>query len=204
MLEYHLKGRGIYDARVLRAMGRVPREKFLPENLRDEAYADCPLPIGAGQTISQPYIVALMTQLADLTPESSVLECGTGQGYQAAVLAEICARVHTIEIIPELAQKAAANLTACGYTHVDVKCGDAFEGWPEQGPFDAILITSAPRQAPPPLLDQLKAGGRLVVPLGAAGAVQQLTVIRRNDDDTFSHQPIIPVRFVPFTRKDQP
>ncbi len=199
MIEVDLKGRGIRDPIVLRAMERVRREAFVPEESRRSAYNDHPLPIGQGQTISQPYIVALMTELAAVDEESAVFEVGTGSGYQAAVLAEIVRQVYTVEIVPELAESAAARLAELGYSNVTVRAGDGYVGWPEHAPFDAILVTAAPERVPPPLIEQLKVGGRLVIPVGPVHAVQHLKVIVRNADGTTAERNTIPVRFVPMT-----
>jgi protein-L-isoaspartate(D-aspartate) O-methyltransferase len=158
--------RDITNARVLAAMGKVPRHEFVPEHLRAQAYEDGPLPIGHGQTISQPYIVAFMTERLEVKPNERVLEIGTGSGYQAAVLSELGAQVYTIEIIEDLANRAAADLQRLGYTNVHVRAGDGFRGWPEAAPFDAIIVTCAPEKVPRPLIDQLKDGGRMILPLG--------------------------------------
>ncbi|HBA84573.1 MAG TPA: protein-L-isoaspartate O-methyltransferase [Verrucomicrobia bacterium] len=199
MLEVDLKARGIRNPEVLGAMRAVPREAFVPAALYDEAYADHPLPIGKGQTISQPYMVALMTELADARASSKVLEVGSGCGYQAAVLAEICRMVYTVEILPELAEQARENLKALGYRNVKVRTGDGAKGWPEQAPFDAVLVAAAPVTVPLALVDQLKLGGRLVIPVGAAMSSQYLMLIRKHEDGTVSEEKIIPVRFVPLT-----
>ncbi len=199
MMERDIEGRGIRDPRVLRAMQTVPRHDFVPESQREQAYADRPLPIEHGQTISQPYIVALMTELARVGPDSVVLEVGTGSGYQAAVLAEIVREVYSIEIIPELAESAGARLRRLGYGRVQVKAGDGYLGWPEHAPFDAILVTAAPEKIPEPLIEQLKPGGRLVIPVGPVHAVQDLKVIQKNTNGSMAEESVIPVRFVPMT-----
>ena len=199
MITHDLQGRGLCDPAVLDAMRTVPRQEFVPPNMADQAYGDHPLPIGAGQTISQPYIVALMTELARLTPDSVVLEIGTGSGYQAAVLAEIVRHVYTIEIIERLADTARDRLQRLGYTNITVKAGDGYVGWEEHAPFDAILVTAAPEQVPQPLLDQLKTGGRLVIPIGAVDAAQSLTVFEKKADGKIIPHDILPVRFVPLT-----
>ena len=199
MITHDLQGRGIRDPAVLDAMRTVPRQEFVPQDLVGQAYGDHPLPIGAGQTISQPYIVALMTELARPTPESVVLEIGTGSGYQAAVLAEIVRHVYTIEIIERLADTARDRLQRLGYTNITVKAGDGYVGWEEHAPFDAILVTAAPEQVPQPLLDQLKTGGRLVIPIGAVDAGQSLTVFEKKADGKIIPHDILPVRFVPLT-----
>lgn len=197
MVDATIRRRGVKDPEVLRAMETVPRHRFvLPEYL-SQAYADHPLPIGFGQTISQPYIVALMTELLGLEPGDKVLEIGTGSGYQAAVLAEILDEVYTIEIIPELAQRAEATLRAVGYNNVHVRQGDGYYGWPEEAPFDAIIVTAAPDHVPQPLVQQLKEdGGRLVVPVGPPGGFQILWQITRHGDQLDAVN-IADVRFVP-------
>ncbi len=179
MLERDLKGRDIKDAKILEVMGRIPRELFVDPSQRGKAYADHPLPIGEGQTISQPYIVALMTQILQLKPGERVLEIGTGSGYQAAVLAELTDQVYSIEIRENLAKGAARRLKELGYDKVRVKYGDGYFGWEEAAPFDAIIITAAANHIPPPLIKQLKEGGRLVVPLGSTTYFQTLTLITK-------------------------
>ncbi|MEK7220727.1 MAG: protein-L-isoaspartate(D-aspartate) O-methyltransferase, partial [candidate division NC10 bacterium] len=174
MVEHQLKTRDITDARVLWAMGRVPRHRFVRPTLAGEAYADRPLPIDEGQTISQPYIVALMTQLLELRGPERVLEVGTGSGYQAAVLAELVKQVYTIEILPGLAGSARARLKVLGYTNVEVRAGDGYQGWPDQAPFDAIIVTAGATHIPHPLVTQLKEGGRLVIPVDMASGYQEL------------------------------
>jgi protein-L-isoaspartate(D-aspartate) O-methyltransferase len=188
------------DAGVLEAMRRVPRHDFVPANLRELAYDDRPLPIGYGQTYFQPYIVALMTDLLRLPPRGRALEIGTGSGYQAAVLAELGHQVYTIEIVPALAEQAAKRLSDLGYTTVHVRRGDGYYGWPEAAPFDAIVVTAAATQIPPPLLEQLKPGGRMVIPVGAAFLVQQLMLIEKHADGTIRTEALLPVAFVAFTR----
>ena len=197
MLINHLMGRDITDLAVLRAMGRVPRQEFVrPEDV-DLAYADHPLPIGYNQTISQPYIVALMTQLARPRPDSKALDVGTGSGYQAAVLAEICKEVYSIEIVQPLAESAAKRLADLGYTNITVRHGDGYRGWPEHAPFDVIIVAAAPDHIPQPLVDQLAPGGRLVLPVGRF--FQQLMVVEKLADGTVREIPSIPVSFVPMT-----
>ncbi|MEW6658199.1 MAG: protein-L-isoaspartate(D-aspartate) O-methyltransferase [Thermodesulfobacteriota bacterium] len=196
MVARQLQGRGISDPRVLAAMGRVPRHLFVPERLVPLAYGDHPLPIGSGQTISQPYIVALMSEWAKLKPGDKVLEVGTGSGYQAAVLAELTDKVWSIDIRPELAAKAAATLKTLGYPQVRVKSGDGYLGWPEEAPFDAILVTAAATRVPPALTQQLKEGGRLVIPLGPAGGLQILTRYRQTQGK-LKEETRLPVSFVP-------
>jgi protein-L-isoaspartate(D-aspartate) O-methyltransferase len=202
MVEEQLAGRDITDRRVLEAMGKVPRHLFVPPAVRSQAYADYPLPIGEGQTISQPYIVALMTQSLGLKGAEKVLEVGTGSGYQAAVLAELAARVFTIEINPVLAERAAHTLEELGYRNVRVKSGDGFFGWPEEAPFDAIIVTAAPEKVPPALFEQLKEGGRLIIPLGRANYLQVLTLITKKKGKPLSRD-VLDVRFVPMTGEIQ-
>lgn len=199
MVEQQLRARGIDDARVLRVMRAVPRHMFVSERFRDQAYEDTPLPIEAGQTISQPYIVGLMTQLAQVAPGHKVLEIGTGSGYQAAVLAALGARVFSIEIVEELAKSADARLRALGH-QVSVRHGDGYAGWPSEAPFDAIVVTAAPPAVPEPLRQQLALGGRLVVPVGEG--YQELRVITRKEDG-YHEQNVLPVRFVPMTGEAQ-
>ena len=187
---------------VIAAIGKVPRHEFVPVSFRDGAYLNRPLPIGDGQTISQPYIVALMTELADLRPDSVVLEIGTGSGYQAAVLAEIAREVYTIEIIETLGERAAATLQRLGYDNVHVRVGDGYQGWPDAAPFDAIIVTAAPDEVPEPLIAQLRAGGRLVIPVGPEGAVQSLRVLTKDAAGNVTSTDVLPVRFVPFTRDE--
>jgi protein-L-isoaspartate(D-aspartate) O-methyltransferase len=189
------------DPHVLDAMRRVPRHAFVPADAQHLAYADRPLPIGYGQTISQPYVVALMTDLLLLAPGSKALEIGTGSGYQAAVLAELGHQVYTVEIVPPLAEQAAAQLTAARYSGVQVRQGDGYFGWPEAAPFDGIVVTAAAPQIPPPLLEQLKPDGRMVIPIGTAFLVQQLMLIEKLADGTIRTEALLPVAFVPFTRQ---
>ena len=196
MVETQIRARGIKDERILNAMLRVDRHEFVPEEVRHLAYADRPLPIGEGQTISQPYIVGLMTDLLELTKGDKVLEVGTGSGYQAAILAELVDHVYTIEIINSLAQSAEKILKRLGYTNIDVKIGDGYMGWKEFAPFDAIIVTAAPPHIPQPLVDQLKEGGRLVIPIG--DYYQELKKITKVRGEINS-QDIIPVVFVPMT-----
>lgn len=196
MVATQLRDRGIEDARVLAAMEKVPRHEFVPLEMRSEAYNDRPLPIGHGQTISQPYIVALMTELLGINAQSRVLEIGTGSGYQAAVLAELVSEVYTIELIPELARQAAETLARLGYKNVHGKAADGYLGWPEAAPFDAIIVTCAPDNVPPKLVEQLREGGRLVVPVGEAGTTQQLVVLEKINGE-IRQKSVAPVRFVP-------
>lgn len=205
MVREQLASRDITDERVLRAMRAVPRHEFVPEDQRGDAYADHPLPIGHGQTISQPYIVALMTQLAEIEPGDEVLEVGTGSGYQAAVLAEMGAEVYSMEIVEPLARRAERDLARLGYDRVHVRAGDGYRGWPDRAPFDAVIVTAAPPRIPEPLKSQLKVGGKLVVPVGDDG-MQELVVLTRTEDG-FERRNVIPVRFVPMTgevRGDRP
>ncbi|MBI5686177.1 MAG: protein-L-isoaspartate(D-aspartate) O-methyltransferase [Verrucomicrobia bacterium] len=202
MVAEQIAGRDVTDAAVLRAMRTVPRHLFVPEAARREAYGDYPLPIGQGQTISQPYIVAYMTQLLRLKPGAKTLEVGTGSGYQAAVLAEVTqTNVYSIEIVAPLAKTAAERLKRLGYEWVVVKCGDGYLGWPEHAPFDAIIVTAGAEHVPPPLVEQLKRGGRMVIPVGGAWAVQSLVVVEKLPDGTVKKREDIPVRFVPLTGK---
>ncbi len=187
--------------RVMSVMEQVPRHEFVPQRYRRDAYDNRPLPIGAGQTISQPYIVALMTDLADVGADSVVLEVGTGSGYQAAVLAALARHVYTIEIIDSLAQSAAATLARLEVDNVTVKAGDGYAGWPEHAPFDAILVTAAPDTVPAPLLEQLAPGGRLVIPVGPAGRTQMLKILTKQEDGSVESRDVVPVVFVPFTRE---
>ena len=193
-------GLGEFSAQVLDAMNKVPRHLFVPESVRPYAYEDRPLPLGEGQTISQPFIVALMTELLQVDGASRVLEIGTGSGYQAAVLSEITDQVFSIEIIKELGEQAGETLKQLHYDNVQVRIGDGFEGWPIHAPFDAIMVTAAGIDIPPPLLDQLKPGGRLVLPLGPRDGYQVLKVIQKSRDNEISEIDIMGVRFVPLTR----
>jgi protein-L-isoaspartate(D-aspartate) O-methyltransferase len=190
-------GRDITNALVLAAMRKVPRHEFVPEKLRSEAYQDRPLPIGHDQTISQPFIVGFMTAQLELKPADKVLEIGTGSGYQAAVLAELAAQVYTIEIIDDLAKRAAATLKRLGYTNVFVRAGDGYKGWPEAVPFDAIIVTCAPDSVPPRLIEQLKDGGRMIIPIGS-GWDQELVLLRK-EGGKMEQRAVLPVRFVPMT-----
>lgn len=191
-------GRAGIDARVLAAMRKVPRHAFVPERQRHAAYRNRPLSIGAGQTISQPFIVALMTDLLAIGPDDKVLEIGTGSGYQAAVLGELAKDVYSIEIVEPLGKEAAAALARLGYANVHTRIGDGYKGWPEHAPFDSIIVTAAPDHVPPALIEQLKPGGRLVIPVGKL--VQELVIITKNEDGTTTRQEIVPVQFVPLTR----
>jgi protein-L-isoaspartate(D-aspartate) O-methyltransferase len=197
-----IRSYGLQDAQVLAAMAAVARHEFVPKARRRRAYADTPLPIGYGQTISQPYIVAEMTRLLQLTPDSKVLEVGTGSGYQAAVLAYFTPQVYTIEIIEPLAEAAAARLDRLGYTTINVRHGDGYYGWPEQSPFDGIVVTAAAGEIPPPLVKQLKAGGRMVIPVGSVFATQSLMLVEKDETGQVRTTSLMAVRFVPLTRTD--
>jgi protein-L-isoaspartate(D-aspartate) O-methyltransferase len=197
MVETQIVARGVRDARVLAAMKQVPRHLFVDAKDRAQAYEDHPLPIAGNQTISQPYIVALMTELADLTPGEKVLEIGTGSGYQSAVLSRLAKEVYSIEIVPELARESAKRLQELGYGNITVKEGDGYRGWPEHAPFDAILVTAAPDRIPQPLLDQLAPGGRMVIPVGSF--FQELKVLSKDKNGKITEKDILPVRFVPMT-----
>jgi protein-L-isoaspartate(D-aspartate) O-methyltransferase len=198
MVQRQIRARGITDRAVLEAMGRVPRHRFVPGSVAPRAYADSPLPIGHGQTISQPYIVAYMTQAAKVSKKDKVLEIGTGSGYQAAVLAELARQVYSIEIVPELAEGARRTLAGLGYGNVRVKAGNGYLGWPEHAPFDAILVTAAPEEVPPALVEQLAVGGRMVVPVGAGD--QDMLILTKTQGGLVTRK-TIPVRFVPMTGK---
>jgi protein-L-isoaspartate(D-aspartate) O-methyltransferase len=202
MVEQQIATRRIKDASVLAAMRKVPRHEFVPDKMKQYAYIDSPLPIGNKQTISQPYIVALMTSTLVLSGTEKILEIGTGSGYQAAVLAEIVPEVYTIEIVEELGKRAQKDLKRLKYDNVFVKIGDGYQGWPEHAPFDAIIITAAPERIPGPLLDQLAVGGRLVVPLGNQDTYQMLTRITRTKH-SYEEESITYVRFVPMTGESE-
>ena len=196
MVSQQIEARGVKDPRVLASMRSVPRHLFVSENYRDAAYHDSPLPIGDSQTISQPYIVALMSELLEVGEGSKVLEIGTGSGYQAAVLAAMGVEVRSIEIRPRLCESAARNLAELDYSSVEVRCGDGYGGWPEEAPFDGIIVTAAPDRVPDPLLEQLAEGARMVIPVG--DFYQELKVITRTPHG-FDERSVIPVRFVPMT-----
>jgi protein-L-isoaspartate(D-aspartate) O-methyltransferase len=198
MVEQQLKARGIRDPRVLEAMLTVPRDQFVPERQRPQAYADTPLPIGHDQTISQPYIVAFMTEALDVQPGDSVLEIGTGSGYQAAVLGTLARTVYTIEIVAPLAERARETLRRLGYRNVEVRTGNGYLGWPEHAPFDRIMVTAAPDEVPPALIKQLKVGGLMAIPVGTTS--QELRILRRTETGTETLK-TLPVRFVPMTGK---
>jgi protein-L-isoaspartate(D-aspartate) O-methyltransferase len=192
-------GRAVLDGRVLDALGRVPRHEFVPADYRSHAYETRPLPIGYGQTISQPYIVAIMTDLLELEADDAVLEIGTGSGYQAAVLAEVVDRVHSIEIIPELGEQVRQRLDRLGYDNVVTRVGDGYFGWLEHAPFDAIIVTAAGSHVPPPLIEQLKPGGRMVIPVGSPFSVQQLLLLTKTEGGEIQSRQVLPVAFVPLT-----
>jgi protein-L-isoaspartate(D-aspartate) O-methyltransferase len=194
-------GRPAIAPEVLRIIGEVTRHDFVPGGLRQDAYADRPLPIGFGQTISQPFIVALMTDLLAVGPDAIVLEVGTGSGYQAAVLARLVRQVHSIEIIPELASSAADRLKRLGYANVAARQGDGYYGWEDAAPFDAIIVTAAASHVPPPLVQQLKPGGRMVIPVGAPFALQHLVLVERDADGRARTRQLLPVQFVPLTER---
>jgi len=196
MVEEQLKPRGIHDERVLAAMAKVPREAFVPENIRTQSYADTALPIGHDQTISQPFIVAYMTEQLRLQPSDRVLEIGTGSGYHAAVLAELAKEVYTVEIVEPLAKEASARLARLDYNNAHVKIGDGYQGWPEVAPFDAIIVTCAPDKVPEPLAQQLKEGGRMIIPVGSGMMDQQLYLLEKTNGE-LAQRAILPVRFVP-------
>ena len=187
------------DPRVLQAMATVPRHALVPEELRSRAYENRPLPIGHGQTISQPYVVAIMTDLLALQPGDKVLEIGTGSGYQAAVLAELGVRVYSIEIIEPLGELARKNLAALGYDNIEVRIGDGYYGWEEQAPFDAIIVTAAASHIPPPLIKQLRPGGHMIIPVGSRFLVQQLVLVDKDAEGGITTRQVLPVKFVPLT-----
>jgi len=203
LVDLHIVKEGISDPNVIRSMRSVPREEFVPARYKKEAYRNNPLPIGYGQTISQPYIVALMTELLKVDRNDTVLEIGTGSGYQAAVLAEIVKSVHTVEIISQLGKSARARLKRLGYRNVHVRIGDGYFGWEEAAPFDAIIVTAAADHIPPPLLAQLKNGGRMCIPVGQPYFPQVLKLVEKGADGSITVRDILPVIFVPFTRKDR-
>ena len=200
MVAQQIGARGISDPRILQVMRAVPRHLFVPPAYRDDSYEDHPLPIGHDQTISQPYIVAYMTQAALLRPTDKVLEIGTGSGYQAAVLAEMVEKVYTIEIVPELAEESAQRLKSLGYENIFVRCGDGYQGWPEEAPFDAIIVTAAPATVPEELVRQLKVGGRMIVPVGS---MEQELIRLTKTQEGVQKESLLPVRFVPMVHGDQ-
>lgn len=195
--------KGAIDPAVLEAMGKVARHEFVPDDVRAYAYQDRPLPIGYGQTISQPFIVAMMTDLLKVKPGDKVLEIGTGSGYQAAVLSPLAKRVYSIEIVPELGKRAGEVLDKLDFDNVETKIADGYYGWPEAAPFDGIVVTAAASHIPPPLVQQLKPGGRMVIPVGGPFSAQQLMLVEKLPDGGVTTRQILPVRFVPFTRAEQ-
>lgn len=203
MVQKQIETRGVKDPRVLQALRQTPRHEFVPSELQAHAYEDRPLPIGQRQTISQPYIVALMTELLEVEPRHKVLEIGTGSGYQAAVLSPLLGRLYSIEIVPELARAAEKTLTRLGYKNVTVRLGDGYQGWPEEAPFDRIILTAAPPEIPQALVDQLRPGGRMVAPVGE-GDRQQLVVLEKQMNGKLQRRTAIPVVFVPMVRGTKP
>jgi len=203
MVREQLVARGITSPRVLEAMGQVPRHEFVPTGLRSRAYEDGPLPIGHGQTISQPYIVAFMTEALDPKPTDRVLEIGTGSGYQAAVLSGLVAEVWSMELIEPLARRAEADLGRLGFANVKVRCGDGYLGWPEAAPFDAIIVTCAPEEVPPALVAQLRMGGRMILPVGSQWGSQDLVLLRKTAVG-LETKAVLPVRFVPMVPGRKP
>jgi len=201
MVRWQIEKRGVRDKAVIKAMRTVPRHELVPPSEEDEAYSDHPLPIGHGQTISQPYIVALMTELLELEPDDVVLEIGTGSGYQAAILGQIVSEVVSLEIIGKLANKARRDLERLGYKNIKVKHRDGYGGDPKEAPFDAIVVTAAATHIPPPLLKQLKPGGIMVIPVGGKAWTQNLILVKKDEEGTITSENILPVRFVPLTRK---
>ena len=193
-----MTGKGKIDPRVKDAIARVPREKFVPTTYLDSAFYNGPLPIGHGQTISQPYIVAIMTDLLELDADDSVLEIGTGSGYQAAVLAQVCRQVYSIEYVRALADKARARLKKLGYDNIETRAGNGYHGWPEHAPYDGIIVTAAATQIPGPLIEQLKPGGRMVIPVGRPYSYQELVLVKKNEDGEITVKDILSVAFVPF------
>ncbi len=198
MVATQIEERGVTDARVLAAMRKVSRQDFVPPDMKDRAYVDSPLPIGHGQTISQPYIVAFMTAALNLKGNEKVLEIGTGSGYQAAVFAELAKEVYSIEIVKPLGELAAKALADAGYQNVRVRIGDGYRGWPQAAPFDAIMVTCAPDEIPQPLIDQLAEGGRMIIPVGGQGAPQELVLLTKKAG-RIERVKVLPVRFVPMT-----
>lgn len=201
MVRSQILARGVQEPRLVAALRRIPRHLFLEDAYRSEAYADHPVPIGEGQTITQPYVAALMTELLELSPESRTLEVGTGSGYESALLASLSREVYSIEIVPSLSQEAQARLSSLGFTNVHFRIGDGYVGWPEKAPFDAILVAAAPRAVPQPLLDQLAPGGKMVIPVGAS--YQELKVYSKSREGALAERSVLPVRFVPMTGEAQ-
>ncbi len=202
MVDSQIMARGVLSEKVLNIMRNTPRHEFIPVEQRPYAYRDSPLPIGLDQTISQPYIVGLMTSLLALKGDEKVLEIGTGSGYQAAVLSPLCNKVFTIEIVKELAERSAKTLKQLGYDNIYVKWGDGYQGWPGEAPFDVIIVTAAPPEVPPKLIEQLKVGGRLVIPVGSIW--QELWVMTKLEGDIMDKESVIPVRFVPMVHPEKP
>lgn len=200
MVSEDIELRGIHDAAVLKAMRATPRHLFMPENVRAQAYEDRPLPIGHGQTISQPYIVAYMTERLDVRKQHRVLEIGTGSGYQAAILSQLAGEVYSIEIVPELAKRGAETLRGLGYRNVTVREGDGYAGWPEKAPFDRIVLTASPAEIPAALIDQLKPGGRLLGPVGRTVFSQSILIVDKGMDGKTTARSVLPVRFVPMVK----
>jgi protein-L-isoaspartate(D-aspartate) O-methyltransferase len=203
MVLNQILARGVDESTVVAAMEHVPRHRFVPEHYLRDAYRDSPLPIGHGQTISQPYIVAFMTALLDVTPGDRVLEVGTGSGYQAAILSELTPNVFTIEILDALGAEAAERLASLGYGTIETKVDDGYYGWEENGPFDAIIVTCAAGHIPPPLIEQLRSGGRMVIPVGPVYDVQYLIRVTKDDEGAIRSERLLPVRFVPMTGRVQ-
>ncbi len=203
MVKDQIARRGIRDREVIRAMSSVPRHRLVPKGLMKKAYNDTPLPIGYGQTISQPYIVAYMTQIIKADKGDTVLEIGTGSGYQAAILSAVAGRVYTIEIISQLAESASLKLKELGYKNVTTRCADGYYGWPEHAPFDAIIVTAAAGHIPPPLLKQLKPGGRMVIPVGGPFMIQSLVLVEKDKSGVITTRNLMPVRFVPLTGRHE-
>lgn len=202
MVREQIKNRGVSDERVLEVMKKIPRHKFVPERYKESAYMDSPLPIGEGQTISQPYIVGLMTSLLDIEGDGKVLEIGTGSGYQAAILSQLAEEVYTIEVIRELANMSKARLKKLDYDNVHVKWGDGYKGWPEHAPFDRIIVTAAPDKIPEELVKQLKPGGKMILPVGSN--FQVLKVVRKTENGRIKKETVTGVRFVPMVHPDEP
>ena len=200
MIREQIASRGIKNPEVLRVMGEMPRHLFVPANVREQAYEDRPVPIGHGQTISQPFIVGFMTELLDVQSSHRILEIGTGSGYQAAILSKLVKEVFTMEIVPELAQSAEALFRRLGYKNIFVRSGNGYLGWPEASPFDRIIVTAAPPEIPQVLIDQLKPGGRLLAPVGSSPANQQIIMVEKTKDGKVVERAVLPVRFVPMVR----
>jgi protein-L-isoaspartate(D-aspartate) O-methyltransferase len=202
MVEEQVIKRGLYHSATIKAMKKVPRHLFVPEYQQKKAYEDRPLPIGHGQTISQPYMVAYMTAVLKPEPGMRILEIGTGSGYQAAVLAEIVDTVYTIEIVEKLGKKAAKTFQELGYDNIVTKIGDGYQGWAEHAPFDGIIVTAAPQTIPPPLIEQLAEGGRMIIPVGPAHLAQELKLVKKKENGKIKESSLFPVRFVPFKRNE--